>query len=132
MSRPRIVPYEHEALCALLAEVSGNQKAAIEQKVHAAYLKEYLRELNAETIVVEADYIDHDFLEDFSAYYVRCFASYSRYCSRIHFFTSKFDAKEFSRIFERSEEMQRGNAATPAGLIRGLHRRPTPSSAHHR
>lgn len=117
MSRPLIVPYEHGALCALLAEVSGNQKGAIEQKVHAAYLKEYLRELKAETIVVEADYIDHDFLEDFSAYYVRCFAPYSRYCSRIHFFSSEFDANEFSRIFECNEEMQRRLQNSYLGFI---------------
>jgi hypothetical protein len=53
----------------------------VERKLHAEYFREYFAEIEARTIVVEQEYVDHDFLEDFAAYYARCFASYSRYCT---------------------------------------------------
>jgi hypothetical protein len=37
-------------------------------------------------MVVEAEYTDADFLDDFSEYYVRCYPNYSRRCRRLHFF----------------------------------------------
>lgn len=57
----------------------------------AQYIAEYLKALNAQTIVVEDDYVDRDFLEDFASYYVRCFKRYSKTCRRLHFFRSTFN-----------------------------------------
>jgi hypothetical protein len=53
---------------------------------HAKYLAEYLNEIGAKAIVVENDYIDGDYLEDYAAYYVRSFRPYRRFCRRLHFF----------------------------------------------
>lgn len=46
----------------------------------------YFDHIGAKTIIVENDYIDRDFLEDYSGYYARCFHDYQRSCTRLHFF----------------------------------------------
>ena len=72
-------------------------KEMITKKTHFEYFNAYLKSkyMRAKTIVVENDYIDRDFLEDFSAYYVRCFSNYSRMCIRLHFFSNQFLQAEF-------------------------------------
>ena len=50
------------------------------------YIYEYLEELGCKKIVVEEEYVDKEFLEDYSHYYSKCFRSYNRYCKRLHFF----------------------------------------------
>lgn len=40
----------------------------------------------AKTLVVERDYIDRDYLDDYARYYSRCFENYERKCTRLHFF----------------------------------------------
>jgi hypothetical protein len=94
----QVRPYTHEALCELVAEGSNNARARIEEKIHAVYFREYFEHLRALTIVVENDYIDHDFLEDFAAYYVRCFEQYPRSCRRLHFFSAEVDQAGFSAM----------------------------------
>ncbi|MBN1315663.1 MAG: hypothetical protein JXA42_09355 [Anaerolineales bacterium] len=61
------------------------------------YLLGYLRheDIQAQTIVIENEYIDRYYLEDFSSYYVRCFRRYDCRCKRIHFFAQVFSDKEF-------------------------------------
>lgn len=103
MPRARVLPYSPAAFCELLAAAPGNTVASIRSKLHAVYFEEYFAKLSARTIVVEADYVDHDFLEDFAAYYVRCFQSYSRHCSRLHFFNETFDQETFLRLFDDHE-----------------------------
>jgi hypothetical protein len=54
------------------------------------------------TVVVEENYVDRDHLEDFSHYYVRCFAEYHRFCKRLHFFAGDpFGPAEFLAAVER-------------------------------
>lgn len=56
---------------------------------HLSYLFGYLadEEVNAESMMVEGEYVDADFLDDYAHYYVKCYKPYSRFCKRIHFFT---------------------------------------------
>jgi hypothetical protein len=72
-------------------------KKIIEEKYHFLYLNEYLGEkgLFAKTMVIEEQYISRDFLYDYSSYYSYCFEEYSKFCSRIHFFSNTFDKKQF-------------------------------------
>lgn len=60
------------------------------------------QEYGSENIVVEKEYIDRDFLDDFAGYYVRCFTDYGRICSRFHFFRESFGEPEIERLFELS------------------------------
>ncbi len=65
------------------------------------YLFRYIEHLKGKFIVVEPEYIDGDYLEDFASYYVSCFERYDSHCKRLHFFSSKLNLKEFQRAFER-------------------------------
>jgi hypothetical protein len=87
-----VYPYSLDRFVQLIAQLSPlNSKSSIEQKTHAGYLDGYLREIKAKTIVVEHHYIDKDYLEDFAAYYVKCFQAYERICARLHFFEIDFN-----------------------------------------
>lgn len=50
-----------------------------------AYLNEYLEKLGAKTAIVEHQYIDRNFMDDYCGYYARCFNEYPKKCERIHF-----------------------------------------------
>jgi hypothetical protein len=88
--------YDPATLRRLLKESSQAEQAAVDNNLHSVYFEEYFAKLDARTIVIERPYVDRDFLEDFAAYYVRCFDDYRRFCTRLHFFSSAFDADQFS------------------------------------
>lgn len=83
----------------LFAALSNDRCDAEEVAQHqvARYLLGYLGPpgLNAQTIIVEYDYTDRDYLDDFAAYYVRCFHPYQRRCKRLHFFTHAIEPDKF-------------------------------------
>lgn len=91
----KVCQYSIEELKEVLVETTSASRNLISQKLHTVYLEEYFSHLNAETFVVEYEYIDHDFLEDFSYYYVKCFKKYKRKCARLHFFKIAFSKSEF-------------------------------------
>ena len=94
--------YSIETLRKLLADKSKNILPAVEERSHSQYFEEYFDKLQAKTILVENEYVDRDFLEDFSAYYVRCFNHYERFCARLHFFTCEFSTQDFTGLLENS------------------------------
>lgn len=52
----------------------------------AANIVEKLRELGARSALVENDYLDRDYSDEFSAFYSRLFQRYRRHTRRLHFF----------------------------------------------
>ena len=64
------------------------------------FIYTYLTELDATTVLLETDYVDRDYLEDYSRYYVKCFNRYGERCARLHFFKNDFDHQQFSKIFD--------------------------------
>lgn len=64
----------------------------VADKRQVAFLLRYLARLDVTRIVVEPEYVDKDFLEDFAAYHVRSFHNYARLCTRLHFFAGDVDA----------------------------------------
>lgn len=91
----QVLEYNIDSLARSFAEYSLSTEGEIRQKFHLQYFKNYFGELNAKTIVVEPDYVDHDFIEDYAAYYVRCFESYERTTTRLHFFNIEFTKEQF-------------------------------------
>lgn len=69
----------------------------VEVDPHADYLREYLSDISAATMLVEPEYVDGDYLEDYAAFYVACFHPYKRFCRRIHFFKKEFDRAYFEQ-----------------------------------
>ena len=100
MSRQfEVFPYSADKLRDLFVEKSLKSSKKVEEKVQYKYFKDYLHSLDAQTVCVESNYIDHDYLEDFAEYYVKCFNLYSRACVRLHFFNLKFTIDDFSSVF---------------------------------
>jgi hypothetical protein len=83
-----------------MSEVAKTSLSVIEQKPQSEYFDSYFNELSAKTIVVEREYIDRDYLEDYASYYVRCFQTYQRNCTRLHFFSLEFTEEEFSGLLK--------------------------------
>lgn len=76
-----------------------------------SYLSRYLSGIDARLAVVESDYIDRDYLEDYARYYSKCLLDYNRKCYRIHFFScvaTREDLERFICPLESSTES--GNA----------------------
>ena len=91
-----VIPYDIDRFIQVVADSSFRKsKEEIRAKAHAQYFESYLKAVDAKTLLVERPYIDRDFLEDFAAYYVRCFPPYERACTRIHFFKESFTEKDF-------------------------------------
>lgn len=104
MSAFRVLPYSIENLVQCFVDGSPSTSAdAVRAKRHRIYFQEYFRELGAATIVVEHDYIDRDYLEDYAAYYDRCFREYPRRTHRLHFFKAAFDEAQFEGVLTRTE-----------------------------
>ena len=93
-----VLPYSIDNFRRLLAEKAGALEHVIALKRHIDYFKEYFADIGAKTIVVENSYVDRDYLEDFAAYYVRCFQRYERYCTRLHFFDCVFTEQNFTKL----------------------------------
>lgn len=86
----------------LFQQLSSNYCLASEiaKKYQAQYLARYLSALGAKTILTENEYVDHDYLDDFSQFYAKCFEPYGRFCKRLHFFSNTIDEPQFQRILK--------------------------------
>ena len=91
-----VLPYSIDALKRLLAKQS--KPSIIDKKLHSTYFENYFDELKTKVILAEYDYVDRDFLEDYSGYYVRCFKKYDRKCTRLHFFGIEFTKSNFENL----------------------------------
>lgn len=120
------VPYTPNVFRDLLIALSGAEPAQVQAKLASGYWAQYLAALGVQAVVTERDYIDHDYLEDFSAYYVKCFTPYRRICHRLHFFTTRFDKQHLDRQLEEQDE--RGRAAFESSYAGFMVVRPLPNS----
>ena len=93
-----VCEYSIDRLRDLIVEKSRSSVEAVAGKLHLVYFDEYFSALGAKAIVVENDYIDRDYLEDYAGYYVRCFECYERVCTRLHFFQTAFDREGFDAL----------------------------------
>lgn len=91
-------PYTIDRLAEIFSAASKTSEHLVRQKQQFDYFESYfghLEEKGPLTIVAEWKYTDRDFLEDYGAYYVRCFQEkYSSVCARLHFFRAEFDEAE--------------------------------------
>lgn len=92
-----VVSYSLDEFQKALRDVVPEERV-LKEKRHVAYFDEYFHKIGVKAILIEKEYVDRDFIEDFSAYYVRCFAPYKRFCARFHFFTKDFTRAAVDRI----------------------------------
>jgi len=92
-----VYEYTIDKLREILAEKSNNSLETISRKLHLQYFQGYCDTISVRTIVVENKYVDQHYLEDYAAYYVRCFHPYERFCTRVHLFQEAFTQEEFEK-----------------------------------
>ena len=100
MAHPRVTPYSINELRTLLT----GERRSTPSGHHIGYFENYLGELGVQTIVVEYEYVDRDYLEDYSRYYARCFDDFERKCNRLHFFNKDFNQSGFEHCITSSEK----------------------------
>ncbi|MDD2915832.1 MAG: hypothetical protein PHP70_11005 [Gallionella sp.] len=101
-----VVKYSRAYLLDLIRYQTGwDQRSEVSDKIQLNYLCKYLEvdHINAKTIVVENEYIDRHYLEDYSEYYARCFPSHPRKCSRVHFFSNEFIESQFISALDSND-----------------------------
>ncbi len=99
MSQPfEVFEYHIDKLSEILADKSGASLKAVNKKLHRCYFENYFDGIGARTIIVENDYIDRDFLNDYAEYYVKCFQRYRRKCTRLHFFKTSLSSENLDAL----------------------------------
>ncbi len=95
-----IIPYKSERLREILY-IANKKKTPLESinesNQHIKFLSEYLGQnhgLNARFCIIENEYINVDYLTDYSFYYSKSFTDYGNKCVRLHFFTFEDDNLE--------------------------------------
>lgn len=82
---------------AKVLEICKLNRPSLFKKRQIDYLAQYLVDIHAKTAVIEEDYVDRDFVEDYAYYYSRCFAEYQKKCYRVHFFSEAYNANQIKR-----------------------------------
>lgn len=82
---------------------SLNESSADLREDRARFFFRYLSDLDAATILIEHGYVDGDYLDDYAAYYVKCFRRYSRKCERLHFFSKQFTKDHFLSLIQNTK-----------------------------
>lgn len=95
----KVYDYSEERLKSILSEYS--KCANVDSRPHFKYFTDkYFKKLGVKTLLVEVDYIDRDYLDDYSSYYVKCFHKYERKCTRLHLFRTPFSEDDFKVYLE--------------------------------
>ena len=101
MSNPILCSFDsidRDNIVDILCRSSITDREYIGLKPHIDYLVKYCNDIGVKTIIVENEYIDRDFLEDYAGFYVRCFSEYHSKCCRLHLFNFNISKKQFNRL----------------------------------
>lgn len=63
----------------------------------ASYLRCYLHDLGAKTVIIEPNYFDRDYLSEFAAFYSTSAAGYPNICQRAHYFAAPITRARFEK-----------------------------------
>lgn len=108
LANGKVWKYASSTLRRLVREAASTRNvqisaAALEKRHIILYLDGYLnlycreRTNRAHTIVVETEYIDKDFMREYSGYYSSSFLSLPKKTTRLHFFRSSFTQLQFDK-----------------------------------
>lgn len=91
----QVAPWTNDFLRNVVDTVTDwNREAQFSQKDHIVYINNYLRHLETSTVVLEGNYIDQNYLDDYQGYYSSCFPHHPKCCVRLHFFSKQFKEDE--------------------------------------
>jgi hypothetical protein len=88
--------YDHDVsfLESLLYGKNESQKIAFQT---------IFEKLKIKSVIVENNYIDKDYLVDYTSYLARCFSDYPRLCKRMHFFKKEINEESFFKAITNND-----------------------------
>ena len=86
-----ICEFEKQTLTNLVKESFKTEFPDIFNKKQIDYIYRYLKDAKCKTVILEYDYMDKDYLEDYARYYVKGFNNSGYKSARLHFFSMEFD-----------------------------------------
>lgn len=95
--------FSKSTLSNLVKECFGSFFPDILKKEQIDYVVRYLQDIDAKSILLEFDYIDKDFLEDYSRYYVKSFGNNGHKCARLHFFSMEVTHENLNELLIDSD-----------------------------
>jgi len=93
-----VCEFSQRTLSNLVKECFGSDFPDVFKKEQITYIFNYLTDLGAKSILLEREYQDHDYLEDYSRYYVKCFKNSGHKCARLHFFSKELKHGSFDQV----------------------------------
>ncbi|MCF0126112.1 MAG: hypothetical protein HUJ68_10245, partial [Clostridia bacterium] len=104
----QVLYYSVDSLIAYISYYTSTSFPSLKTKRQISYLHSYLEKWTegkekSVSMIIEPDYVDSSFIEDFSLYYVKCFQHHKRNCSRIHLFKTDTESLKKFRDEEISE-----------------------------
>lgn len=91
----------------LVKEAFGQSFPEISGKRQVNYIYRYLKALDAKSILLEFNYVDKDYLEDYAQYYVKSFNNGGHKCARLHFFNEEVDHSLLDEILRTGDKDKR-------------------------
>ena len=107
LSPVSVVQYHRDYIIELVRYITGwKERSEVSSKDQLHYICSYLEvdHINCQTIVVESEYIERHYLEDYAEYYARCFPAHPRTCSRLHFFSSAITEAQFNKCLRNEDD----------------------------
>ena len=86
-----IFPFQSDLLRFLQDEEVVFRPVWVTQYTQLASVAAHADDQGAQSIAVEAEYIDRDFMEDYGIFYSRNLLEYPNYCTRLHFFKTSVE-----------------------------------------
>ena len=83
----------------------------------AQYIMDYIHTIGTKTILVEENYVDRDYLVDYTKFYARSFKSYDRFTKRIHFFSNEFEEDDFFHISKNNQQEKKNLIDSYLGFV---------------
>lgn len=98
--------FEKQTLSNLVTQCFGSDFPDILQKPQVSYIFNYLQVMKAQSVLLEPNYVDKDYLEDFARYYVRRFGNAGHQCARMHFFSRTVDHAQINAILRAKSDAE--------------------------
>lgn len=87
----------------------------------ADYITDYLMDtLCAKTCIIENEYVDKDYLIDYSGFFARSFEKIERFTKRIHFFSNSISQDDFERAINAYSHSANEEDSCENNLIRDI------------
>jgi len=99
-----VCQFGKSTLSNLVKECFGSDFPDILRKPQINYAFHYLQALNAQSVLLESEYIDKDFLEDCERYYLRRFGANGHKCARLHFFSEQVTHQRIEELLNNGDE----------------------------